>query len=98
MVLVTPAEAAVGQLIAQGVGVKRAAIALGVAPAQRLACRMRRIGFNSYEPPVLDHGLTAAARDTQRARITGAHWSGPRFFGLIKRASRSLSTTSGARR
>jgi hypothetical protein len=29
------------------------------------------------------------------ARITGAHWSGPRFFGLIKRASRSLSTTSG---
>src|SRR5712664_3403917 len=29
------------------------------------------------------------------ARITGAHWSGPRFFGLIKRASRSLSTTGG---
>jgi hypothetical protein len=25
------------------------------------------------------------------ARITGAHWSGPRFFGLIKRTSRSLS-------
>jgi hypothetical protein len=29
------------------------------------------------------------------ARITGAHWSGPRFFGLIKRASRSLSTAAG---
>jgi hypothetical protein len=29
------------------------------------------------------------------ARITGVHWSGPRFFGLIKRASRSLSTTGG---
>jgi hypothetical protein len=26
------------------------------------------------------------------ARITGAHWSGPRFFGLIKRTSRSRST------
>jgi hypothetical protein len=28
-------------------------------------------------------------------RITGAHWSGPRFFGLIKRTSRSLSTRAG---
>jgi hypothetical protein len=25
------------------------------------------------------------------ARITGAHWSGPRFFGMTKRISRSLS-------
>ena len=30
------------------------------------------------------------------ARITGAHWSGPRFFGLIKRTSRSQSTTVGS--
>jgi hypothetical protein len=30
------------------------------------------------------------------ARITGAHWSGPRFFGLTKRTSRSLSTTGGS--
>jgi hypothetical protein len=29
------------------------------------------------------------------ARITGAHWSGPRFFGLIKRTSRSLFTAAG---
>jgi hypothetical protein len=29
------------------------------------------------------------------ARITGAHWSGPRFFGMTKRTSRSLSTTFG---
>jgi hypothetical protein len=29
------------------------------------------------------------------ARITGAHWSGLRFFGLIKRTSRSLSTNLG---
>ena len=29
------------------------------------------------------------------ARITGAHWSGPRFFGLIKPTPRSLSTTVG---
>ena len=29
-------------------------------------------------------------------RITGAHWSGPRFFGLTKRPSRSLSTRTGA--
>src|SRR5216683_711088 len=29
------------------------------------------------------------------ARITGAHWSGPRFFGVTKRTSRSLSTTVG---
>jgi Protein of unknown function (DUF2924) len=28
-------------------------------------------------------------------RITGAHWSGPRFFGVTKRISRSLSTTAG---
>ena len=28
------------------------------------------------------------------ARITGAHWSGPRFFGLIKRTSRSRSTAA----
>jgi DUF2924 family protein len=28
------------------------------------------------------------------ARITGAHWSGPRFFGLIKRTSRSQSTAA----
>ncbi len=28
------------------------------------------------------------------ARITGAHWSGPRFFGVFKRPSRSLSTTA----
>jgi hypothetical protein len=31
------------------------------------------------------------------ARITGAHWSGPRFFGVTKRASRSLSTATEAR-
>ncbi len=29
------------------------------------------------------------------ARITGAHWSGPRFFGVTKRTSRSLSTAVG---
>jgi hypothetical protein len=29
------------------------------------------------------------------ARITGAHWSGPRFFGVTKRTSRSLSATAG---
>jgi hypothetical protein len=29
------------------------------------------------------------------ARITGAHWSGPRFFGMTKRISRSLSATVG---
>ena len=28
-------------------------------------------------------------------RITGAHWSGPRFFGLTKRAGASLSTEAG---
>ena len=32
---------------------------------------------------------------TIAARITGAHWSGPRFFGLIKRTSRSLFTAAG---
>jgi hypothetical protein len=29
------------------------------------------------------------------ARITGAHWSGPRFFGVTKRASGSLSQPPG---
>ena len=28
-------------------------------------------------------------------RITGAQWSGPRFFGLIKRTGASLSTEAG---
>jgi hypothetical protein len=28
-------------------------------------------------------------------RITGAHWSGPRFFGVTKRTSRSLFATAG---
>jgi hypothetical protein len=27
-------------------------------------------------------------------RITGAHWSGPRFFGVTKRTSRALSTAA----
>jgi hypothetical protein len=30
------------------------------------------------------------------ARITGAHWSGPRFFGVTKRTPRSLSTAAGS--
>jgi hypothetical protein len=30
------------------------------------------------------------------ARITGAHWSGPRFFGVTKRTSRSLSIAAGS--
>jgi hypothetical protein len=34
--------------------------------------------------------LTAIAE-----RITGAHWSGPRFFGLTKRAGASVSTEAG---
>jgi hypothetical protein len=29
---------------------------------------MRRVGFNSYEPPVLHHRLTAAAGNAQRAK------------------------------
>ena len=28
-------------------------------------------------------------------KITGAHWSGPRFFGLTKRASASAGTEAG---
>ena len=28
-------------------------------------------------------------------RITGAHWSGPRFFGLIKRAGGSVDAAAG---
>src|SRR5262249_6427366 len=28
-------------------------------------------------------------------RITGAHWSGPRFFGLIKRAGASVDAAAG---
>jgi hypothetical protein len=28
-------------------------------------------------------------------RITGAHWSGPRFFGLTKRAGASVSAEAG---
>jgi hypothetical protein len=30
------------------------------------------------------------------ARITGAHWSGPRFFGVTKRTSRSMSIAAGS--
>jgi hypothetical protein len=32
------------------------------------------------------------------ARITGAHWSGPRFFGVTKRTSRSMSIAAEVRR
>jgi len=32
------------------------------------------------------------------ARITGAYWSGPRFFGVTKRTSRSMSIAAGVRR
>jgi hypothetical protein len=28
-------------------------------------------------------------------RITGAHWSGPRFFGLTKRTGASLGAAAG---
>ncbi len=28
-------------------------------------------------------------------RITGAHWSGPRFFGLTKRSGASVSAEAG---
>ena len=28
-------------------------------------------------------------------RITGAHWSGPRFFGLTKRAGASVGAEAG---
>jgi hypothetical protein len=35
--------------------------------------------------------LTIVARE-----ITGAHWSGPRFFGLRKNASRSVASVEGA--
>ena len=28
-------------------------------------------------------------------RITGAHWSGPRFFGLTKRTGASLGAEAG---
>ena len=28
-------------------------------------------------------------------RITGAHWSGPRFFGLTKRAGASVDAATG---
>ena len=28
-------------------------------------------------------------------RITGAHWSGPRFFGLIKRTGASVGAKAG---
>ena len=34
--------------------------------------------------------LTIVARE-----ITGAHWSGPRFFGLRKRAGRSVESADG---
>ena len=34
--------------------------------------------------------LTSVARE-----ITGAHWSGPRFFGLRKRAGRSVESAEG---
>ena len=30
------------------------------------------------------------------ARITGAHWSGPRFFGVTKRTPRSMSIAAGS--
>src|ERR1700730_7408385 len=56
----TPAEAAVTQLIAQGVGVKRAAIALGVAPST-IRTHLHRI-----------LGKTGAARQAELSHLVRA--------------------------
>jgi hypothetical protein len=61
---------------------------------------VRQWGGHAHTVLVLEDGFEY---DGQRyrsltmiaARITGAHWSGPRFFGLTKRTSRSLFTAAG---
>ena len=39
-------------------------------------------------------GTTYASLTTIAKVITGAHWSGPRFFGLVKRSTRNVEAAS----
>ncbi|HYZ32206.1 MAG TPA: DUF2924 domain-containing protein [Crenalkalicoccus sp.] len=55
----------------------------------------------TYTVVVLEKGFEHEGRRyaslTQLARvITGAHWSGPRFFGLLRRAKPAIATSQGA--
>ena len=49
----------------------------------------RNVANADANPPVVA-SLTVIAE-----RITGAHWSGPRFFGLTKRTGASVSAEAG---
>jgi hypothetical protein len=61
---------------------------------------VRQWGGHAHTVLVLDDGFEYEGQRYRSLtmiadRITGAHWSGPRFFGVTKRTSRSLFTAAG---
>jgi hypothetical protein len=71
-------------------GAAALATAILLKPGTRL---LREWGGRTYTVIVLDDGFESEGERYQSLtqiarRITGAHWSGPRFFGLRKAAAR----------
>jgi hypothetical protein len=71
-------------------GAAALATAIFLKPGTRL---LREWGGRTYTVIVLDDGFESEGERYQSLtqiarRITGAHWSGPRFFGLRKAAAR----------
>ena len=69
-----------------------------IKPGARLVREWRG---RTHSVTVTENGFTYAGKSysslTRIAQeITGAHWSGPRFFGLVKRSTESRAKTSSA--
>jgi len=76
-------------------GAAALAPAIFLKPGTRL---LREWGGRTYTVIVLDDGFESEGERYQSLtqiarRITGAHWSGPRFFGLRKAAAQSADPT-----
>ena len=78
-------------------GAAALATAILLKPGTRL---LREWGGRTYTVIVLDDGFESEGERYQSLtqiarRITGAHWSGPRFFGLRKASAQSADPTGG---
>ena len=77
-------------------------ISADTRPQIKLGARLvREWRGHTHSVTVTRDGFTYAGKSysslTRVAQeITGAHWSGPRFFGLVKRFTESRPTTSSA--
>ena len=70
---------------------------ISLKPGTRLIREWRGVTYTVLVQRTASNGMDGAiASLTLIAReITGAHWSGPRFFGLRKRAGRSAESAEG---